>query len=99
TRVAGIDDIGGILGLIAPLEQDGVLVPRSREQLELEIGHYFVMLRDGLITACCALMPYAEEGVGELACVAVHPDYQKQGRAGALLAQVERRARGQKLKR
>jgi amino-acid N-acetyltransferase len=99
TRPATIDDIGGILGLITPLEQEGVLVPRSREQLELEIGHYFVMLRDGLITACCALMPYAEEKVGELAAVAVHPDYQKQGRASALLAQVERRARSQKLKK
>jgi amino-acid N-acetyltransferase len=98
-RAASIDDVGGILGLIAPLEEVGVLVPRSREQLELEIGRYFVMLRDGLITACCALMPYTDEKVAELACVAVHPDYQNQGRAEALLAQVERTARAQKLKR
>lgn len=98
-RPATIDDIGGILGLITPLEESGVLVSRSREQLELEINHFFVMLRDGLITACCALLPYAEENIGELACVAVHPDYQKQGRAQALLDQVERSARQQRLKR
>jgi amino-acid N-acetyltransferase len=98
-RPATIDDVGGILGLITPLEQAGVLVPRSREQLELEISHFFVMLRDGLITACCALMPYPEEKHGELACVAVHPDYRKQGRAQALLDQVERSARQQRLKR
>jgi amino-acid N-acetyltransferase len=98
-RPATIDDVGGILGLITPLEQAGVLVPRSREQLELEISHFFVMLRDGLITACCALIPYVEEKHGELACVAVHPDYRKQGRAQALLDQVERSARQQRLKR
>ncbi len=98
-RPATIDDVGGVLGLIAPLEESGVLVSRSREQLELDINHFFVMLRDGLITACCALMPYAEEKHGELACVAVHPDYQKQGRAQTLLDQVERSARQQRLKR
>lgn len=98
-RPATIDDVGGILGLIAPLEDTGVLVSRSREQLELDINHFFVMLRDGLITACCALMPYPGEKHGELACVAVHPDYQKQGRAQALLDQVERSARQQRLKR
>jgi amino-acid N-acetyltransferase len=97
-RPATIDDIGGILALVAPLETAGVLVPRSREQLELEISHFWVMLRDGLITACCSLMPYAEEKYGELACVAVHQDYQKQGRAQALLDQVERSARQQRLK-
>lgn len=98
-RPATIDDVGGVLALIAPLEESGVLVSRSREQLELDINHFFVMLRDGMITACCALMPYAEEKHGELACVAVHPDYQKQGRAQTLLDQVERSARQQRLRR
>lgn len=98
-RPATIDDVGGILGLIGPLEQSGILVPRSREQLELDINHFFVMLRDGLITACSALIPYAEEKHGELAGVAVHADYQKQGRAQTLLDQVERSARQQRLKR
>lgn len=98
-RQATIDDIGGILALIAPLEETGVLVPRSREQLELEIGYFHVMLRDGLITACCALIPFPAEKHGELACVAVHPEYRKQGRAQALLDRIERNARQQRLKR
>ena len=102
-RQADAEDAGGLLNLIAPLEASGVLVPRSREQLELEIGNFTVMLRDGLITACCALMPYTSdasgEAFGEVACVAVLPQYRAQGRAERLLAEVEARARKLQLTR
>ena len=37
TRTARIDDVGGILELIMPMESAGVLVKRSRELLEQEI--------------------------------------------------------------
>ena len=92
TRPARIDDIGGILKLIEPLEAAGALVPRSREQLELEIDHYMVMDRDDTVLACCALVPFPKAQAGEIACVAVHGDYRGQGRAEALLASVEHRA-------
>lgn len=98
-RTATADDLGGVLALIEPLAAAGILVPRSREAIELDIERYVVMERDGLITACCALVPYAEEGVGELACVAVHPDYRGQDRAAQLLMDVERRARREGLAR
>lgn len=98
-RQATVEDAGGLLNLIAPLEAAGILVPRSREQLELEIDNYSVMVRDGLITACCALVPYTDEQIGELASVAVHADYRKQGRAERLLQAVERRARAMGLAR
>ena len=98
-RQATAEDAGGLLRLIAPMEASGALVPRSREQLELEIEHYSVMLRDGMIIACCALMPYPDEAIGEVACVAVLPEYRAQGRAEALLAQVEKRARRMGLNR
>ena len=93
-RQAQVDDIAGIQNLIEPLQADGALVERGHERLELELPHFLVMERDGLITACCALFPYADDGMGELACVAVHPDYRKQGRAEQLLDQIERQARG-----
>ena len=83
-RLADIDDVGGILELIEPLENEGVLTHRSRDQLELEINQFTVIERDGMIIACAALYPY-EEDTAELACVAVHDDYQKQGRAEKLL--------------
>jgi amino-acid N-acetyltransferase len=98
-REATIEDVGGILSLIKPLEDNGVLVPRSREQLELEIGLFDVMVRDGLVVACCALFPFPENQMGEFSCVAVHPDYQRSGRAAALLQRAEETARKLGLKR
>lgn len=93
TRDATVDDLAGILTLIKPLEDKGVLVPRSREQLELEIAGFNVIVRDGLVIACCALFPFPQNQMGELSCVAVHSDYQRAGRAAALLKRVESEAR------
>lgn len=84
-RAAVVDDVPGILELIEPLEQDGIMVRRSREQLELEIHRFTVMERDGMITAVGALYPYHAHHCGELACLAVHPDYRQDGRGDHLL--------------
>lgn len=91
-RAATIDDVGGILELIAPLEKEGILVRRSREHLEAEIDHFCVVERDGMIIGCAALYPYNEGHMGELACVAVHPDYRHGQRGDNLLAFIERQA-------
>ncbi|WP_455206232.1 amino-acid N-acetyltransferase [Kaarinaea lacus] len=99
TRPAVIDDVPGILELIKPLEQQGVLVRRSRERLETEIDKFTVVERDGMIVACGALYPTEESAMGELACLAVHPDYQKQGRGDALFSYIESLAKQQKLER
>lgn len=99
TRAATIDDVGGILALIQPLEAAGVLVARSREQLELEIGQFSVMVRDGTVIACAALIPFPEDAMGEFACVVVHPEYRRAGRATLLLARIETEARKTGLKR
>ncbi len=98
-RQATIDDIGGILELITPLENDGVLVRREREHLEMEIDHFTVLERDGTVIACAALHPFNGEDCAELACVAVHPDYRKQGRGDELLEYLEQQAGKQGLKR
>ena len=98
-RPANIDDVGGILELIQPLEADGVLVRRSRERLEMEIERFSLLERDGAIIGCVALYPFPAERLGELACVVVHPDYRNSGRAEALLRFIERQARDQGLQR
>lgn len=92
TRQATIDDIGGVLNLISPLEEAGLLVRRSRQQLEIEIGQFIVIERDGMIIACAALHPFVDERVGELAGLAVHPAYQHCGYGNALLRAVEETA-------
>jgi amino-acid N-acetyltransferase len=91
-RRASIDDVAGILALIEPLERQGILVKRSRELLENEITCFTVMEKDGVIIGCAALYPFAEHQAGELACVAIHKDYQRGGRAAKLLHHVERQA-------
>ncbi|HEY6795460.1 MAG TPA: amino-acid N-acetyltransferase [Kineosporiaceae bacterium] len=89
TRDATIEDVGGIRELIKPLETAGILVPRSREQLELDVGTFSVMVRDGMVIACNALMDYADDDSAEFACVAVHPDYRGRDRAAGLLRRAE----------
>ena len=96
-RGARIDDVGGILELIEPLEADGTLVRRSRELLENEIQRFAIIERDGMVIACAALYPFPDDKTGELACVAVHPGYRKGERGAQLLAYVERRAKEQGL--
>lgn len=92
-RAATIDDVGGIIELIGPLERDGTLIPRSREQLELAISDYFVCEREGMVTACAALSDADAPSIhndqslksAEIACVVTHPAYREGGRAEQLL--------------
>ncbi|KXS38924.1 MAG: amino-acid N-acetyltransferase [Halomonadaceae bacterium T82-2] len=92
-RPAELGDIAGLLELLRPLEERGMLVARSRERLEHEIDDYLVIDRDGMIIGCAALHPFADAAMAELACVAVHGDYRGGARGALLLAEVERRAR------
>lgn len=93
SRVAQIDDVGGILELIEPLEQEGILLKRSRELLEQEISQFRLLERDGRIIACAALYPFTEEGSGEIACIVSHPDYRGGQRGQRLLKLLEVEAR------
>lgn len=89
-RRANIEDVGGILELIRPLEEAGVLVRRSRELLESEIDRFTVVDLDGTIIGCAALYPFSDDLAGELACVAVHPDYRGGERGYELLTAIEK---------
>lgn len=91
-RNAHIDDVGGILQLIEPLEAEGILVRRGRELLEIEIDRFTVFEHDGVILGCAALYPFTEEHVSELACLAIHPDYRDQGHGNRLLKHIEDKA-------
>ena len=87
-RSATINDIGGILELIRPLEEQGVLVKRSREQLEMEIDKFTIIERDNMTIGCAALYPYLEEKMGEMACVVIHPDYRNSSRGDLLIEKI-----------
>jgi amino-acid N-acetyltransferase len=98
-RSATIDDVGGILAIIAPLEDQGVLVRRSRERLEMEIERFVVAEHDGVIIGCAALYAFPAEKTGELAALAVDPDFRREGYGEALLHEIEQRARKLRLSR
>ena len=98
-RDASIEDVGGILQLLEPLEEEGILVRRGRELLEQEIGRFVVMEHDHRIIGCAALYPFAGEKSAELACLAVQPGYRKQGYGDALLKHISAEAKVQGLRK
>lgn len=97
-RQASIDDVGGILRLIEPLEADGTLVKRSRELLENEIQRFTVLVHDHMVVGCAALYPFEDARAAELGCLAVHAGHQGGGAGERLLRHVEERARKQGLR-
>lgn len=110
-RTATPEDVPGIVELIRPLEVRGILVRRPRDLLEREHDRYIVAEIDRLIIGCAALYPHADAGAGELACVAVHPDYRDRKPfeshdpddprtvGEVLLGEVEKRARAAGMRR
>ena len=101
-RMANIHDVGGLINLLRPLEEEGILVYRSRERLENEIEQFAVIERDGTILACAALypIPTAENEIksAEIACVAVHPSYRKSNRGSQILHYLEAKAKTMSIK-
>ncbi|HEY9134247.1 MAG TPA: GNAT family N-acetyltransferase, partial [Pseudomonadales bacterium] len=82
-----------ILDVISPLEENGTLAKRSRELLEAEIEQFTVIERDTMIIGCAALYPFdSSEKTGELACVAIHPNFRDGKRGSMLLNHIERQA-------
>ncbi|MBU3599186.1 amino-acid N-acetyltransferase [Polynucleobacter sp. 30F-ANTBAC] len=97
-REANLDDVGGILQLIEPLEDEGILVARGRDVIERDITHFSVIEHDRVLFGCAALFPYSN-GVGELSCLAVDPQAQESGDGERLLKRIEARAKAAGLKK
>ena len=92
-REATADDVGGILQLIEPFENDGTLVKRSRTEIERDAGNYTIIEHDGVIFACAALYPYPEARTAEMAALTVSPEVQGQGDGERVLKRIEQRAK------
>ena len=90
-RQAQASDVRAVQDLISPLVQEGILVHRSRDQLEKDMPNCYVLMRDGEMLACAMLKRYGDSH-GEVSCLAVHPGYRREGRGETILAYLERRA-------
>jgi amino-acid N-acetyltransferase len=97
-RDAVASDVPGILQILEPLEQQGILVRRTQEQLEGDIGRFFVLEGEGNILGCAALYPFAEQKTAELAALAVNAYFRDGGRGERLLSHAESKARAMGLK-
>ena len=91
-REANQDDVGGILQLTMPLEEEGILASRGQDVIERDIACFSVIEHDRVLFGCAALFPFPN-GVGELACLAVDPDAQGSGDGERLLRRIEMRAK------
>lgn len=98
-REATIEDIGGVIALLEPLEADGTLVKRNRELIEAEIPNFLVLEHDGAILGCAALHPYPDAKSAEFACLAVASERRDAGYGERLLAACEERARTRRIRR
>jgi amino-acid N-acetyltransferase len=98
-RAATIEDIGGIIELLRPLEAEGILVRRSRELLEREVERFVVLEHDHRIIGCAALYPFPDEAAAELACLAVDAQCRDRGYGEAVLNRMLALAKEQGMKK
>ncbi|ESQ53315.1 hypothetical protein EUTSA_v10024840mg [Eutrema salsugineum] len=85
TRDAKVEDLAGIRNIIRPLEDSGILVRRTDEELLQALDSFVVVEREGQIIACAALFPFYEDKCGEVAAIAVSSDCRGQGQGDKLL--------------
>ena len=98
-RDASIEDIGGVLELLRPLEEEGILVRRNRELLEQEIERFVVLEHDHRTVGCAALYPFPNEASAELAGLAVDAQNRGVGYGEAILKHMISVAKAQGIKK
>jgi amino-acid N-acetyltransferase len=77
-RPMRIDEIPGVLKLLQPLAEAGVLIPRTHDDIAARHADYVVHESDGRLHGCGALHEYAG-GEAEIAAIAVDPAYEELG--------------------
>lgn len=84
-------DVPGILELMQPLVAEGILVERTRGELEKKQKDYWVYAMDGVVHGCAAL--HSGDGKNaEIAGVAVDPRYAQLGIGAKLISRLSETA-------
>lgn len=91
------DDISEVLSLMQPFVNQGILLQRTKEQLDNQFQDYIVYELDGAIRACAALIPYSD-GQKEIAAVAVDKTCSNIGIGPKLIKFLVKRAKDQNAK-
>ena len=90
-RRATEEDLRNVLDILRPLEQQGILLPRSKEEVLRDLPRTYVFARDNTVLACGMLKQYNATHA-EIACLAVHPEFRGASKGLTLLAFLERQA-------
>jgi amino-acid N-acetyltransferase len=109
TRLARPEDVAAISRLIAEFVEQGLLLPRSPEEVRASLDRFIVLTEmvpapKGSVGAserllgCVALEPYGRD-LAEVRSLAVRPDEQGRGLGGRLLDAAIRIARRRKIAR
>jgi amino-acid N-acetyltransferase len=91
-------EAAAIHSLIAPYVAQGLLLPRTPDQIQHGIGNFLVALDGGHVRGCVALESYGD-ALAEIRSLAVAPDARGSGIGGKLLEAAMKRARRRKIGR
>ncbi len=84
-RRAKISDAGAIFGLIARYAEQGLLLPRTEQEIRRNISHFLVQDEKKRVVSCVALENYGAD-LAEIRSLAVQPEMRGRGAGAKLLA-------------
>jgi len=96
-RPLAAGDVPEVLRLMQPAVDEGILVPRTKDDLTEHIDDYAIYEVDGTIHACAALIVYPDRQ-GEIAGMMVDEMYKGLGTGGRMVSYFIERAAAKKLK-
>lgn len=83
-RRARPDDVAGVHGLVAHYAAEGLLLPRSEDEIRAHIGRFLVLTEGSELLGCVALEPYGTD-LAEIRSLAVAPEVRDRGLGTRLL--------------
>ncbi|GAX75946.1 hypothetical protein CEUSTIGMA_g3389.t1 [Chlamydomonas eustigma] len=102
-RKAVLSDVDDVQALLLPLEKEGVLVKRSRHELEAMMKDFIVIERENKVLGCAMLLPLGQTddgvSVAEVGAFCVNPVFRGSGRGDSMLDYVEQEARRMGIRR
>lgn len=78
TRRARASDAEAIYRLVAHYAEQGLLLPRTQEEIRRHIGHFLVREEKGQVVGCLALETYGSD-LAEIRSLAVQPEIRGRG--------------------
>jgi len=92
-RPAEPKDVQPIMELTDQEASEGRLVHHGIEEVQRELGSYFVYEKDSQVIGCCRLVCWPESQMAEIRHLVVDDSYRRQGVAANLVERLEQEAR------